>query len=132
MDSPFLMVCSWFLSAATDWRICSIVSSASDVLMLLENGPLLVNSSTRLATCFFKSSDWASRLVLNRSCTTATEKTVLSLNPLWTDKVKKERYLIRQDNTIYKFSIKLNNCILYCLVLLNSVLFKPCLFCSSL
>ena len=68
MPSPRLSCCSCSFRALSCPRIASMLLRASSVAILEVKGPLVVNSSIRLATCFLNSSDWASRLLLKRSC----------------------------------------------------------------
>lgn len=68
MPSPRLSCCSCSFSVLSCLRIASMLLRASSVAMLEVKGPLVVNSSIRLATCFLNSSDWANRLLLKRSC----------------------------------------------------------------
>ena len=56
-----------------------------------------------------------------------TSKTASVLKWIKTNKVLKELYLIGQYNTIYCDNLPKPS-ILSCIVLLNSILFKPCLF----
>ena len=68
MLSPRRMSASCFFRASIWARIWLMFSRASAVCIPLVNGPLLVNSSKRLCTCFLNSSDWPSKLLLNFSC----------------------------------------------------------------
>ena len=68
MPRPLLRVASFSFSACMLALMASMFASASAVEILLENGPLEWNSSSRFATDFLNSSDSAKSPVLNFSC----------------------------------------------------------------